>query len=92
MTKIRRTQHLAELPASIRISRQTTARASLESTARYLGGKLEHEFLRGGARSKNEEIAREISCLDGALEVDKNDVRQRMANAQCTKEPACSPL
>ncbi len=40
------------------------------------------EFLRGGSRSKNEEIARAISCLDGAREVDKNDVRQWMANAR----------
>jgi hypothetical protein len=43
---------------------------------------LEQEFLRGGARSRNEEIARTISCLDGAREVDKNDVRQWMANAR----------
>jgi hypothetical protein len=29
-----------------------------------------------------EEIARTISCLDGVREVDKNDVRQWMANAR----------
>ncbi len=37
---------------------------------------LEQEFQRGEPRSKNEETARTISCLDGARGVDKNDVRQ----------------
>ena len=43
---------------------------------------LEREFVRGGLRMKNEEIARAISRLDGAREVDKNDVRQWMANSR----------
>ncbi len=43
---------------------------------------LEQEFQRGRARSRNDEIARTISCLGGAREVDENDVRQWMANAR----------
>ena len=46
--------------------------------------------MRGGLRMKNQEIARAISRLDGAREVDKTDVRTWMANnrARQRKRPA----
>ena len=51
---------------------------------------LEREFMRDGLHMKNEKIARAISRLYGAREVDKNDVRTWMANnrARQRKRPA----
>jgi hypothetical protein len=67
----------AEVPASESVGKRRRgfySRAQLDV--------LKQEFQCGGARSGNEEIARTISCLDGALEVVKNDVRQWIANAR----------
>ncbi len=41
---------------------------------------LYREFMKGSARMKNEEIAKEISRLNGAQEVDKTDVRRWLIN------------
>ncbi len=41
---------------------------------------LNQEFMKGSARMKNAEIAKEISRLNGAREVDATDVRRWMVN------------